>query len=371
MRKITGTLTDELKSFVGNADVRRAEAFQVNSYRDLMHQVAKLSYLNKDHLLFFRGQTTDYINKAGASSFYPSIYRGERTTKSELEMRHDILTGASKRLVDAFSKNGIDGASDVRKRRYIQWSILQHYEVCSTPLLDFTQSVRVACSFALLNNLNDSAYIFVFGLPYLTNRISINSEHDLVNIRLLSICPPDALRPYYQEGYLAGTDEFSIDFQSKEEFDFNTRLIAKFKIPNRKSFWGKGFSSIPEIALYPRSDRIHELCEELSAELGTESDPTQLGLLLKAWVNLESYLLALVRSRNQNVYTAHEALRFLQSSQLILDRSFFYRIENLRKIRNIAVHSPEKTRAGEFSSARIEMEKITEELKRIAATFSK
>ena len=69
----------------------------------------------------------------------------------------------------------------------MQWSILQHYEVCGTPLIDFTHSFRVACSFAQLENESDRAYIYVFGLPYITNRISINSEHDLINIRLLSI----------------------------------------------------------------------------------------------------------------------------------------------------------------------------------------
>jgi len=60
--------------------------------------------------------------------------------------------------------------------------------------------LRVACSFATMDNENEFAYIFVFGLPYFTNRITINSEHDIINIRLLSICPPTALRPYFQEG---------------------------------------------------------------------------------------------------------------------------------------------------------------------------
>ena len=48
----------------------------------------------------------------------------------------------------------------------------------------------------------NSAFVYVFGLPYYHNRISIDSEHDLVNIRLLSIMPPEALRAYFQEGFL-------------------------------------------------------------------------------------------------------------------------------------------------------------------------
>ena len=97
-------------------------------------------------------------------------------------MRFDVLSGAGKRLYEAFQREKIEGASEVRRRKLIQWSILQHYEVCSTPLLDFTQSVRVSCSFALLEATTEEPYVFAFGLPYLTNRVSVNSEHDLVNV---------------------------------------------------------------------------------------------------------------------------------------------------------------------------------------------
>lgn len=366
MRKISGSLTSELSSHIGSEDVRRADSFPVKNYRDLMQQVAKLSYINKDYLLFFRGQSVDHQNKAGASSFYPSIYRGERIAKAELESRFEILTGASKRLVDAFIREGIEGAPDIRKRRYIQWSVLQHYEVCPTPLLDFTQSVRVACSFAQLNNSQKDAFIYVFGLPYVTNRISINSEHDLVNVRLLSICPPDALRPYYQEGYLAGTDESTTDFHSKEEFDFNSRLIAKFVIPNKKAFWSTGFSAIPEIALYPKGDKIQRLCEDLETELGTETSPGQLGLLLQAWVNLESSLLNLARSRNEKVYSVFEALKILQSYEL-MDTEMLHRVHGVRKLRNQAVHNPEKLKSNQLVELRLEIENILREIRRMRA----
>ncbi|MBV2094977.1 MAG: hypothetical protein KUF80_08830 [Candidatus Thiodiazotropha sp. (ex Codakia orbicularis)] len=82
--------------------------------------------------------------KAEASSFYPSIYRGERLPREELTVRFDVLTGASRRLAEAFKRERIAGASEVKRRKYIQWSILQHYEVCPTLLLDFTHLLRVA-----------------------------------------------------------------------------------------------------------------------------------------------------------------------------------------------------------------------------------
>lgn len=70
---------------------------------------------------------------------------------------------------------------------------------------------------------------YAFALPYFTNRISVNSEHYLTNVRLLSVAPPQALRPYYQEGFLIGEDEFSETYTNKDELDLNNRLVAKFK----------------------------------------------------------------------------------------------------------------------------------------------
>jgi uncharacterized protein YutE (UPF0331/DUF86 family) len=324
--------------------IAKADATRVTTFRSLMEQVARLAYANKDYLLFFRGQSTDYKNKAGASSFYPSIYRGERLTQVELEMRFEILAAASKRLYEAFERDKIEGAHEVRRRKHIQWSILQHYEVCATPLLDFTQSVRVASSFAMNDAGSEDPYVFAFGLPYVTNRVSVNSEHDLVNVRLLSICPPDALRPYFQEGYLVGTDEITSDYVSKDELDFNGRLVAKYQIRRGASFWGKGFDPIPHRALYPSSDKILALCEKIEREVGTEVEPSQLGRFLQAWVNVEALLLTLARLRQEKVYSAVQALRILANSKVV-PSDVLVRLNSLRRTRNMAVHGH-----GSFSS---------------------
>lgn len=268
MRRIQPELTAELiMHFIDPTKVGTVEAFPVKTFRELVEQVAKLSFKNKDYMLFYRGQSADHKNRAGNSSFYPSIYRGDYLSNKEVQERFNLLKSAGKELVSLFESAKIEGYREVKRRKAIQWSILQHYEVCKTPYLDFTHSLRVACSFAMMDNKEEYAYIFVFGLPYLTNRISTNSEHDLVNIRLLSICPPTALRPYFQEGYLAGTDEITTNYSSKTELDFNNRLIAKFKIPNNKDFWGSGFNQIPKESLYPDKDPIFELCEQIKLKL--------------------------------------------------------------------------------------------------------
>ena len=124
----------------------------------------------------------------------------------------------------------------------------------------------------MLNNGNQYAYVYILGSPYITNRITINSEHDIINIRMLSICPPTAFRPYFQEGYLAGTDNVTTKYDQKTELDFNNRLLAKFRIPNNKSFWGSGFNVIPEESLYPLNDPIYELCRQIKDGLNTKTN---------------------------------------------------------------------------------------------------
>jgi hypothetical protein len=124
MRRIVGQLTPELFELVGEAGPAKASAFRAKDFPDLMQHVARLAYLNKDHLLFFRGQQEDHFNRAGTSTFYPSIYRGERLTKAEIDLRFDILTTASQRLCAALDGAEIAGNQDVRRRKYIQWSIL-------------------------------------------------------------------------------------------------------------------------------------------------------------------------------------------------------------------------------------------------------
>lgn len=259
MRNITATLSPMLAKHVGNDMIRRVAPYPIDTYPELVQEVADLAYLNKDFLLFYRGQDRDYLNKADTSTYYPTIYRKEVLTAQEARLRFDMLELAEHQLADAFDSGELEGRQDVRRKSYIAWSLLQHYGVCDTPLLDLTQSLGAAATFAQYNNEEERGVIAVFGLSYPTNRITYNSEHDLVIVRLLSVCPPMALRPNFQEGYLAGTMDITRDYADKSELDFNNRLIAKFSIPNDPSFWGKDFNPIPEQLLFPPDDSMAEI----------------------------------------------------------------------------------------------------------------
>ena len=101
-------------------------------------------------------------------------------------------------------------------------------------------------------------------LPYPTGSISYSVEEELVNVRLLSICPPDANRPYFQEGFLVGTFPFDFTRRSKH-LDFGKRLIAKFKL-DFSTFWDDEFQPIPESALYPNIDVFEQITDQIKCK---------------------------------------------------------------------------------------------------------
>src|SRR5437868_2377530 len=112
MRKIKGKLTAELLKHTDPINVGKTSALKISNFRDLVEQVAKLSYLNKDYLLFFRGQDSDYKNKSNFSSFYPTIYRGDHITQDELDYKFEILNNCCKILSEGFRKKKIDGNTE-------------------------------------------------------------------------------------------------------------------------------------------------------------------------------------------------------------------------------------------------------------------
>ncbi len=215
----------------------------------------------------------------------------------------------------------------------------------------------------MLGNSEKTAFIYVFGLPYYTNRISINSEHDLINIRLLSISPPQALRPYFQEGYLVGTDDITNEYTNKGELDLNSRLIAKFEIPNTKIFWGKEFDKIPDSALYPKNDTIEAICKEIGQELITDIAPANLGDFLKLWTEFEQIMINDARTFKREVHSTRDAMMTLmkyREEEYDLLKEF----DALRIFRNKLVHNPTGISNGDL----VEM---TQVLKKIRLDYKK
>lgn len=360
MRKITPAYTEKMKSYYGKdspAEIAKYDAIPIESFRALVYEIAELSCLNKDWLLFYRGQAHDYRSKGNSSTLYPSIYRGESIAKTELELRFSFLQTMASNLKERIKKEypKSRGMKELLLRKHVQWSILQHYEVCPTPFLDVTQSLLVACSFAYCNS-EKSAYLYVLGLPYNVNRISRNSEHDLINIRLLSICPPEALRPYFQEGYLVGTD--GIDYKSidKMNYDFNRRLLAKYELPDAVGFWSDGFSALPLETLYPSNDPIASICEQIKQEARSSVSNESIGSFISEWSELESLIFLLSNEKTQRRSFA-KSINMLYFNNVLTDESL-NKLNHVRRIRNMIVHDPASANIKDILESRQLLEQL-------------
>lgn len=267
----------EAKS-AANTSIRAGCGHPVSTYFELAKKIAELQFRNRDYVLLFRGQRTDHRTSQGNSALKPTLFRldGLRIPKeAALTRRFETLRSAETQLVARYTTEGFIGTERLKRQRILRWSILQHYEVCSTPLLDVTHSLRVAASFGSLKNESDEAYIFVFGVPNLSGAITASAEAGLQIVRLSSACPPEAVRPHLQEGYLLGEYPEIADFDQKTHYeyyetDFGRRLVAKFKF-NPGTFWqSRNYPMATEEALYPREhrDRLLTITEGMRAALG-------------------------------------------------------------------------------------------------------
>lgn len=246
-----------------NQTIRGGRGHEVASYLDLARKVAELQFLNRDHVLLFRGQSKDYLTTKGNSMLKASIFRNDGKkvpSKSTLEKRFQTLRLAEKLLVAAYGSADLKGTERLRRHRLIRWSILQHYEVCPTPLLDVTHSLRVAASFATTGNDGQEAFLYAFGVPNLSGAVTASSEAGLQIVRLSSACPPDAVRPHIQEGYLVGEYPEIPDYEQQShyafyEMDFGRRMVAKFRF-NPQTFWASDkYPPATHEALYPSAQR--------------------------------------------------------------------------------------------------------------------
>lgn len=277
MKTITPILNDTPKLKMQGKNVASSAGILMTSFSALQREVAELSCLNKRYVLYFRGQGHDYLAGKG-SALYPAIYRGS-LSKSTYKSRWTDLEKACELLVAKLPSSGI-GTQNIgllKRKPLLQWSILQHYEVVATPLIDVTQSLRVACTFAQMDCKEDDAeaYVYVIALPYVSHRIHIDSEEYMTVIRLLSIAPPNALRPYCQDGFLVGEDVIQEKYYDKRELNLSRRLVAKFRIPAKDDKFWDTESSMDGESLLPKKDEMLYICNEVKKELEIWSNNKQ------------------------------------------------------------------------------------------------
>jgi FRG domain len=256
-------------------NVRKANAVRVSDYMELASKVAELQFLNRDHVLLFRGQRTDHKNNKGNSRLKPSLFRavnGRNPDAAEVNNRFYSLSEAERVLTEEFERARQLGRDRLKRQQVLRWSILQHYEICSTPLLDVTHSLRIASSFGSAA-ADNQAFVFVLGVPNLSGAITASAEAGIQIVRLSSVCPPAAVRPHIQEGYLLGEYPEMTGYDQKQyyahfEIDFERRLVAKFKF-NPQTLWkNSDFPRVKGRALYPnRGDPVFDLAQSIKNRL--------------------------------------------------------------------------------------------------------
>ncbi len=255
------------------------------SFFELSKKVAEIQFTNRDLHLLYRGQPVDYKTKnKGASLLKASIFRlegGKLPTSAVIRNRFKLLRQKERELLieyNQYKKAKLPGVERLRRYRSIRWAILQHYDVCATPLLDVTQSLRVAASFAMLSNQSEEGFIYVFGVPSVSGAVTASSEAGLQILRLSSACPPDAARPHLQEGYLLGeypelSDLDEHNTYEYHELDFGRRLVAKFKF-NPFDFRDSGkFVPLDNTDFFPNviDDPLREICEKVISNTNKKS----------------------------------------------------------------------------------------------------
>jgi hypothetical protein len=246
-----------------SAGIRKSSGFVVKSFRDLVHRVAELAVANPRLYPLFRGQNVDYLNRMGASKLYPSIFRPpqgkSRLTQKTIDARFKYL----RRAVQALRKNieVVAWQTPLSIHTEFWWSLLQHYELAATPLIDVSQSLRMAATFALSHDAGwgtrEDGVLLVLGLPNVPASLAPMVDEQMVTVRLQSVSPPEALRPHFQEGFMVGRWPRTNVKLAGDNAAY--RMIGKYRLENAGGcFWGEGFEPMPRETVYPAVDPFGE-----------------------------------------------------------------------------------------------------------------
>lgn len=250
--------------------IAAAEPYKIGNYAQLNDLVAKLAHANRSYVLFFRGQKQEHRLGNRFPTIYPTLFRKHISQGISLDELFQQLENEQEmlRIRNHFRKPRFAGASSVMSSFQLRCALLQHYEICDTPMIDVSQSLHVATSFALGGNekgSDKSGIIYVLALPWPSKNYHNNKEEDLYLVRLAGITPPQAKRPYRQEAFavmsndLATTQIQNLDLQ---RLDFANRLVCKFEINKSKEFWNNIAQPLPKSFLSPKQDIFYQFMKK-------------------------------------------------------------------------------------------------------------
>jgi hypothetical protein len=243
--------------------VRAADPIVASTFTSLTAHVAEVAATNHAWMTFYRGQRVDWRNRAGHTSVLPSIFRPERGKQrlsgTTLKARLTELDRAI-HLLQAHWRT-LRSPNPLWRFREYAVALIQHYELCPTPMVDLTTSLHVAASFARGDDGLGDGVVYVIAMPYPHETISLYPHLGLSLARLQPLVPPDALRPQFQEAWLAGRLPISAERSAGD--DLAGRVIAKYALPAGAAFWDGAFQPLLQRALLPPDDPFGETLRRL------------------------------------------------------------------------------------------------------------
>ena len=258
----------------------------VSSYQDLLKKIAALNFYNSSLHLYYRGQDHDYQvvrDKSKVpirSNLYPKILRNLPSRKGErsarIAQRTDVL-----RKADSIVRSELSDGY-IHRHRLVRWAILQHYEVCATPLLDVTSSLQIALSFAVPTSGTDG-FLFVLGLPHQSGPISTSVESMTQIVDLAKICPPQVTRPHFQSAAFLADYPLGLDIDDlvqkapRVDANFACRLLTKFRLIGLASWQSQGFVATGKTILFPNAeDELFPCMERFRKALAAQTSSPSL-----------------------------------------------------------------------------------------------
>ena len=243
----------------------------VFTFRELLERNAEITSLNSRYSVFYRGQANQFFDQSGVDSILPSIYRGIRHGQpKELNLRFDKLNRAVMLLRRA-SRDGLISGFDSKLARTVNcWAVIQHYGLCDTPLIDVTQSLRVACAFALQSDNRGEAsggpIIYDIALPFAAGPLTLDDNEALYLMKLDALMPSFALWPFIQEGYLVGDELINKDSSDIAKSNLRRRVIASFRLCGSREQWLNDIG-VDADSLMISDDRISHFMSKFKQEI--------------------------------------------------------------------------------------------------------
>ncbi len=262
------TYPSDLRPTRVKPDIAKQEIWKVLSFKELFKCVTFLATMNKRLVLYYRGQPENW-------DLLPTLFRdnwkcfdSDRISINSQNRQEywNKLEDIGQQVCRLFDNRDLH-LELPRKRgfhntREIQWAVIQHYNLWPTPLIDVTSSLRAATTFAMdfqhgTKENPRHSFLYVVGMPHTISSITFEYDHHITLVRLQSACPPTAMRPHYQDGFLVGYFPIYKKIEKcKPKSNLFRRLIAKFEIIDNGDFWDEDFPMFRKTALLPDNDPL-------------------------------------------------------------------------------------------------------------------